>query len=57
MLCFVFDVFLIVFGTLSHKVVQAWFVWHETWHTTPFGICYCAEMVGIKNKSHMVKIT
>ena len=28
-----------------HKVVQAWFVLHESLHTTMFGIYYCVEIV------------
>ena len=40
-----FEDFLYVFGTFSHKVIQTWFVWHKTWHTTLFGINYCVEMV------------
>ena len=50
-------VFLITFGTFSHKVVQTWFVVHEIWRTTEFGIYYCVEMVIIENNSHMFKIT
>ena len=53
----VFEVFFTVFGTFSHKVVQTWFVFHETWHTTLFAICYCVQMVRIKNNSHMIEIT
>ena len=29
-----FWVFLSVFDTFSHKVIQTWFVRYETWHTT-----------------------
>ena len=39
------------FGTFAHKVVQTWFVLHETWHTTLFGKYYCVELVRIKNSS------
>ena len=46
-----------LFGTYSHKVVQTWFVWHETWHTTQFVIYYCVEMVGIEKNIHMLEIT
>ena len=42
-----FSDFLSVFGTFSYKVVQTWFVCHETWHTTLFGICYSIEKVRI----------
>ena len=48
--------FLSVFGTFAHKVAQTWFVLHETWHTTLFGIYYCIKMVKIKNHSHMLKL-
>ena len=48
--------FLSVFGTFSHKVVQTWFVSHETWHTTLFHIYYCVEMVGMKTNSHMLEL-
>ena len=48
---------LIVFGTFAHKVAQTWFVLHETWHTTPFGIYDCVEEVRIENHSHMQEIT
>ena len=49
--------FLSVFGTFSQKVVENWFVSHETGHTTLFGLCYCVEMVRIENNSHMLEIT
>ena len=39
--------FLSFFGTFAHKVAQTWFVLHETWHTTLFGIYYCVEVVRI----------
>ena len=44
------------FGTFSQKVVQTWFVCHETWHIT-LRIFYCVEMVRNKNNSHMLKNT
>ena len=47
--------FLSIFCTFSHKVVQTRFVWHETWHTTLFGMYYCVELVRIKNNSHMLE--
>ena len=37
--------FLSFFGTFVHKIAQTWFVLHETWHTTLFGIYYCVEVV------------
>ena len=40
-----------------HKVGQNWFVLHETWHTTLFGMYYCVEVVRIENNSHMLNIT
>ena len=46
--------FFSVFGTFADKVAQTFFVLHETWHTTVFGIYYCVEMVKIQNKSHML---
>ena len=49
--------FLSVFGTFSHQVFKTWFVCHEKWHTTLFGIYYCVEMYRIKNNSHMLYIT
>ena len=39
-----------------HKVGQNWFVLHETWYTTPFGIYYCVEGVRIENNIHMLNI-
>ena len=45
-----------VFRIFSHKVVQACFVWHETWHITLFRICYCIEMNRIKIDSYMLEI-
>ena len=49
--------FLIVFGTFSPKVVETWFVCHETWHTTLFGVYYYVEQVRIENNSHMLEIS
>ena len=46
-----------VFGTFAQKVAQTWFVLQETWHTTQFGIYYCAEIVRIENSSHKLEIT
>ena len=42
-----FKVFFSVFSTLSYKLVQTWFVCDESWHTTPFGLIFFAEMVRI----------
>ena len=49
--------FLSYFSTFAHKVAQTWFILHETWHTTLFGISYCAEVVRIVNYSHILNIT
>ena len=49
--------FLSVFDTFAHKVAQTWFVLHETWNTTLFGIYYFVEVVRIENHIHMLKIT
>ena len=49
--------FLSVFGTFAHKVGQTWFVLHETWQTTLFGIYYCVQVVKIENHNHMLEIT
>ena len=43
--------------TFPHKVAQTWFVLHETWNTTLFGIYYCIYVVRIENQSHMLEIT
>ena len=48
--------FLSFFGTFSHKVAETWFLLHETWHTTLFGIYYCVQMVIIEYNSHMLEI-
>ena len=37
-------------------MVQTWFVWHETWHTTLFGKYYCVGMLRIENNCHMLDI-
>ena len=53
--CYVyFKGFLCVSGTFKHKIVHIWFVWHETWYTTQFGIYCIVEMVRIENNSHML---
>ena len=52
-----FYAFLSVFGTFAHKVAQTWFVLHETWQTTLFGIYYCVEVVKIESHNHMLEIT
>ena len=52
-----FYVLLSFFSTFAHKVAQSWFVLHETWHTTLFGVYYCVEVVIIENLSHMLEIT
>ena len=44
------------FATNGHKVAKTWFVLHETWHKTLFGIYYCVELVRIENYSHMLEI-
>ena len=49
--------FLSVSNSFNHKVVQIWFVLHETWYITQVGIYYCIEMVRIENNSHMIEIT
>ena len=45
------------FGTFPHKVATTWFVLHETWHTTVYGIYYCVEVFRIENHSEMLEIT
>ena len=50
--------FFSILGFFSHKGVQTWFVWLETWHTTLYGIYYCGQMVRIEmdiieNNCHM----
>ena len=49
--------FFMLFCTLSQKVVQTWFVWHENRHTKLFGIYSYVEMVRIENISDMIEIT
>ena len=46
-----------MFGSFVHKDDQTWFVLHETWHATLFGIHYCVEEVTIVNRIHMLEIT
>ena len=31
--------------TFSHKVVQTWFVFYETWHTRVIGIYFWVELI------------
>ena len=52
-----FYVFLSFFDAFAYKVAQTWFVLHETWYRTLFGIFYCFEVVRIENNSHMLEIT
>ena len=52
-----FEGVLSVFCTFANKVAQTWFVLHETWHTTLFGMYYCVEVVRIENHSHMLENT
>ena len=37
-------------GIIAHKVAKTWFVLHETWNTTLFGIRYCVEEIKILKK-------
>ena len=53
----IFYAFLNVFGTFALKVAQTWFLLHETWHTTLFGIYYFVEVFTIESHSHMLEIT
>ena len=39
------------------KVAETRFLLQETWHTTLFGIYFCAEVVKIEYHSHMLEIT
>ena len=48
--------FLSFFFTFAHKVVQTWFVLHETRQRILFGIYYSVIMVTIENYSHMLEI-
>ena len=52
-----FKSFLSFLDNYSLKVVQTWYVLHETWHTTPFGTYYCFEIVRINKNNHMLEIT
>ena len=52
-----FYAFFSFFGTFGPKVAQTWFVLHETWHTTLFGIYYCVEVVQNENHCQMQEIT
>ena len=45
------------YGTFAHKEAQTWYILHETWHTTLFGIYYCVELVRIQNHSDMLEIS
>ena len=45
------------FGSFAHNVAQTWFVFHETWHTTLFGIYYFVEVVRILYHSHILNIS
>ena len=56
MLCGNLKGFLSVSDSFKHKVVQIWFVLHETLYITQVGIYYCVEMVRIDNNSHMIEI-
>ena len=49
--------FLSFFCTFVHNVAQTWFVFHETLHTTLFGIYYFVEVIKIENHSNMLEIT
>ena len=49
--------FLAFFGTFAPKVAHTWFILHETWHTTLYGIYYCVEVVRFENHSQMLEIT
>ena len=53
----IFYTFLNVFGTFALKVAQTWFVLHETWHTTLFGIYFFVEVIRNENHSHTLEIT
>ena len=47
-----FKSFLCVSGSFKHKVVQIWFVLHESWYIPEIGIYYFGEMVRIENNSY-----
>ena len=49
--------FLAFFAHSGLTVAKTWFVFHETWHTTLFGIYYLFEVVRIENHCHMLEIT
>ena len=49
--------FLSALGTFSHKMVQTWFVWHQTGHTILIGTYYGVEFVRNQNNSQMFEIT
>ena len=50
--------FLSFIGTFANIVhAETWFVQHETWHTTIFGLYCCVEVVRNENNSHMLHIT
>ena len=49
--------FLTFFCIFAHKVDQTWFVLHESWRTTLFGIYYSVDVVRIENNSPMIEIT
>ena len=51
-----FLLFLKCFCPFSHKLVQTWCVWLDTWHTTLFDVYYCVEMDRIKNNIYMLQI-
>ena len=46
-----------VFSNFSRKMVQTWFVCHETWHTSLFGLFYCFEMVSYQKEKYLLEIT
>ena len=45
------------FGSFAHNVAQTWFVFHETLHTTLFGIYYFVEVVRIVYHSDILNIS
>ena len=49
--------FLNFFDTFAHKKSLTWYVLHETWRTTVFGIYDCVEVIGIEKDIHMLEIT
>ena len=42
-----------IFGIFLRKLVQTWFVLHETWRTILFDIYHCFEM-GIIEKNRII---